>query len=120
MATFERTVTVQAFHYIPADALDLSNAGTLAYVQWDRLRREIPDFDIYDVTVAAEEVTDLFEDEEGAPLLTIVQRWYVDGERSNIAHVLRPEDWLVQDFTAEGNYRVLNPAELHRFLKGTL
>lgn len=120
MVALERTVQVQAFHYIPADALDLEKSPEPAYVQWDRLEKEIPGFDIYDVVVQAEEVTDLFEDEEGAPILTIVQRWYENGERSNIAHTLRPEDWLVQDLTAEGNYRVLTPAQLHKFLKGSL
>lgn len=120
MTALQRTVTIQAFHYIPADAIDLEDGREPAIVQWDRLEVEIPDFDIYDVTVAEEKITDIFEDEEGAPLLTIVQRWYIDGERSNIAHVLRPEDWLVQDLTAEGNYRVLTPAELHKFLKGSL
>lgn len=120
MATLERTVTVQAFHYIPADAQDLADGAYPEIIQQDRLAREIPDFDIYDVTVAEEENLDLFEDEEGDLILTVIQRRYVDGERENIAHVLRPEDWLVQDPEAEGGWRVLTPRELHRFLKGTL
>lgn len=118
MATLERTIQVQAFHYIPADAIDLEKNGTLAYVQWERLVREAPAFGIYDVTVAEEEIADLFEDEEGPAILTIIQRHYVAGERSNIVHKLRPEDWLVQDHMVEGGWRVLTSAELHKFLKG--
>lgn len=120
MATLERTVTIQAFHYIPADAQDLADGGSPAYIQHGRIERELPDFDVYDVTVAEEKVADLFEDEEGDMLLTVVQRRYVDGERENIVHVLRPEEWLVQDPEAEGGHRVLTPAQLHRFLKGAL
>ena len=120
MPTLERTVTVQAFHYIPADTQDLADGALPETIQHDRLSRELPDLDIYDVTVAEEEVPDLFEDEEGDLILTVVQRRYVDGERDNVVHVLRPEDWLVQDPEAEGGWRVLTPAQLHRFLKGTL
>lgn len=120
MATLERTIQVQAFHYIPADSLDLTNGGSLAYVQWERLTREVPAFGVYDVTVAAEEVADLFEDEEGPAILTVVQRHYVAGDRSNIVHKLRPEDWLVQDHMVEGGWRVLTSLQLHKFLQGSL
>lgn len=117
MATLERTIQVQAFHYIPADAIDLEGS-TDSFVQRDRLYREVPDLGVYDVLVEEEEVADLFEDEEGPAILRIVQRHYVAGERSNIVHKLRPEDWLVQDHGAEGGWRVLTPAALHKFLKG--
>lgn len=120
MATIERTVTIQAFHYIPADGIDLESGVPASVVQRDRLYREVPDLGVYDVLVEEEEVADLFEDEEGAPILTVVQRHYVAGERSNIVHKLRPEDWLVQDHMAEGGWRVLTPLQLHKFLKGSL
>lgn len=128
MATLERAIQIQAFHYIPADAIDLRDeeVGSLdlsedirpAKVQRDRLYREVPDLGVYDVTVEKEKVADLFEDEEGAPILTVVQRHYVAGDRSNIVHKLRPEEWLVQDHMAEGGWRVLTPLQLHKFLKG--
>jgi hypothetical protein len=117
MVALERTIQIQAFHYIPADAIDLEGS-TDSFVQRDRLYREVPALGIYDVTVEEEEVADLFEDEEGTPILTVIQRHFVAGERSNIVHKLRPEDWLVQDHGVEGGWRVLTPAELHKFLKG--
>jgi hypothetical protein len=117
MVALVRTISIQAFHYIPADSVDLQDRDEV-FVQKERLDREVPALNVYDATVEPEPIKDLFEDEEAPSILTVIQRHYVAGERSNIEHKLRPEDWLVQDHMVEGGWRVLTPAQLHKFLKG--
>lgn len=118
MVAMARTITVQTFHYIPVDQQDLEGAVLHSSVQNRRINVSLPDFTVYDISTSPDSRHDLFSDEDPEELLKVVQYHKVDGERSNITHTLRPEEWLVEDHEAEGGYRVLTGRQLHYFLEG--
>lgn len=113
MAALERTVTVQiqALQYIPAD--ETHPAGfdgnspeeNNAHTQRVRLRQEFGKHIVWGVEVS---------EGEG---VSITVHHYQSGHPS-VAYVLRPEDWLVEDASAEGGYRVVPPLQLNPFLQG--
>lgn len=118
MTVFSKTIKVNAFHFILADPIDLAElGGSEGYVQSHRIQRELPKFFIYDVTSHVEIKADVFDETEPSIILSVVQLQYDDfEERSNITHILRPEEWLIEDFEAEGGYRVVDGLGLHAYL----
>jgi hypothetical protein len=118
MFTLERKIPIQAFHYIPADSVDLEERME-AFVQLERIARDTPALNVQTAGFGPKgERANQDEDPEG--ILTVVQSYFVAGEMRAIEHKLAPEDWLVQDHMVEGGWRVIAPSELARFLNGFL
>lgn len=107
MASFTRTLAFTAFQF------NLHDGGSDAEVFFQRelIARELPDLSVYDLDVSHH--YEYAEDGDRLECrLTIVQHRMDDlGERSNLVHVLRPAEWLVEDHTADGGYRVMVPGD---------
>jgi hypothetical protein len=118
MLTLERKIQIQAFHYIPADPVDLEESME-AFVQLERIARDVPALNVA-CAGFGENGERANQDEDPEGVLTIFQRYYSAGEMMSLEHKLRPEDWLVQDHAVGCGWKVVKPSDLARFLNGCL
>lgn len=106
MASFSRTQEFSAFQFNLRDG----GSDVEVFFQRELIASEMPDLSVYDLDASHHYAGADYELLECR--LTIVQhRMDAFGERSNLVHVLRAGNWLVEDHTAEGGYRVMTQEE---------